>query len=44
MEIHTGDIAAVADTIDGLLAVVFLFIAVVLLLNMMMARRTARRE
>ena len=37
-EIHTGDMAAVIDTIDGLVIVVVVFISVTLILNLVMAR------
>ena len=37
-EIHTGDMAAVIDTIDGLVIVVYVFIAVTLILNLVMVK------
>ncbi|MDD5938554.1 MAG: helix-turn-helix domain-containing protein [Clostridiales bacterium] len=43
-EVHTGDMAAVEDTIDGLVVVVFVFIAVTLVLNAGMAAFSKYRE
>lgn len=37
-EVHAGDMAAVEDTIDGLVLVVFVFIAVTVILNMIAAK------
>ena len=42
--IHTGDMAAVEDTIDGLVIVVFVFIAVTLILNTVVVRFPKRKS
>ncbi|MGN0629505.1 MAG: helix-turn-helix domain-containing protein [Oscillospiraceae bacterium] len=42
-EMHTGDIAAVEDTIDGIVIVSFVLTAVTLILNIIMARYAKRR-